>query len=50
MTGEVGKPASSAEDMLGLKKYIAKSAAEQERLRELIARNKEKDAFLMAHR
>nr|8GLV_Kg Chain Kg, DHC_N2 domain-containing protein [Chlamydomonas reinhardtii] len=50
MTGEVGKPSTTAEELLALKKYIAKSAQDQERLREAIARNKEKDDFLLLHR
>ncbi|KAG2490029.1 hypothetical protein HYH03_011494 [Edaphochlamys debaryana] len=50
MAGEVCKPSSTAEELLALKKYIAKSSQDQERLREAIARNKEKDDFLMGHR
>ncbi|GLI65190.1 hypothetical protein VaNZ11_008652 [Volvox africanus] len=50
MTGEVGKTSNTAEELLALKKYIAKCSQDQERLREAISRNKEKDDFLMMHR
>jgi hypothetical protein len=50
MTGELGKPSHNAEEMLALKKYMAKCAQDQERLREVITVNKEKDDFLTAHR
>ncbi|KXZ48211.1 DHC-9 protein [Gonium pectorale] len=50
MTGEVGKTSNNAEELLALKKYIAKCSQDQERLRDAIARNKEKDDFLMMHR
>lgn len=50
MTGEVGKTSNTAEELLALKKYIAKCSQDQERLRDAIARNKEKDDFLLMHR
>ncbi|GFR45764.1 hypothetical protein Agub_g7181 [Astrephomene gubernaculifera] len=50
MTGEVGKISNTAEELLALKKYITKCSQDQERLREAIARNKEKDDFMMSHR
>ena len=50
MTGEVGKPSHSGEEVLALKRYIQKSGTDQERLRDTLGRNKDKDDFLMAHR
>jgi hypothetical protein len=50
MTSEVGKVSSSGEQVLALKKYIAKCNQDQERLRDTIHHNKEKDEFLMSHR
>lgn len=50
MTTEVGKVSTSGEQVLALKKYIAKCNQDQERLRDTIQANKEKDEFLMQHR
>ncbi len=50
MTAEMAKPSTCAEEMLALKKYMAKSAQDQERLRDTIQQNKDKDDFLMLHR
>lgn len=50
MTLEVGKPSHSGEEALGLKKYMTKAHSDQEKLRESITRNREKEEFLMAHR
>jgi hypothetical protein len=50
MVAEMGKPCSSGEEVLALKKYLTRSVTDQERLRELIQRNKEKDDFLAGHR
>ncbi|MEW5311652.1 MAG: hypothetical protein WDW38_003348 [Sanguina aurantia] len=50
MTLEVGKASHSGEEALGLKKYMTKAHSDQEKLREVICRNREKEEFLMAHR
>lgn len=50
MTLEVGKASHSGEEALGLKKYMTKALSDQEKLREVIVRNREKEEFLMAHR
>lgn len=50
MTVEVGKASHSGEEALGLKRYLTKAHSDQERLREGISRNREKEDFLMAHR
>lgn len=50
MTLEVGKASHSGEEALGLKRYLTKAHSDQERLREGICRNREKEDFLMAHR
>lgn len=50
MTAEVGKASASGEQVLALKKYIAKCNQDQERLRDTITANKEKDEFLVGHR
>ncbi len=40
----------SSEEVLALKRYIQKSNADMDKLREQIAANKGKDDFLMGHR
>ena len=50
MSVEVLKPCHNTEDVIALKKYIQKAQADQERHKEVIAHNKEKDEFLLAHR
>ena len=50
MMTEVGKVSHTGEEVLALKKLIQKCNVDQERLREQIQANKEKDEFLMGHR
>lgn len=40
----------SSEEVLALKRFIQRSAQDQERLKEVITRNKERDEFLYKHR
>ena len=40
----------SSEEVLALKRFIQRSAQDQERLKEVIAQNKERDEFMYAHR
>lgn len=40
----------SSEEVLALKRFIQRCAQDQERLKELIAQNKERDEFMFAHR
>lgn len=47
---QVGKVSHSGEEVLALKRLIQRCTADQEKLREQIGRNKDKDEFLMAHR
>lgn len=47
---EVAKVSHTSEDVIALKKYIQKSNSDMERLRDDIATNRERDAFLVEHR
>lgn len=40
----------TSEEVLALKRFIQRCAQDQERLKELIAQNKERDEFMFKHR
>jgi len=50
MMSEVGKVSHSSEEVLALKRFIQRCAQDQERLKEIIAQNKERDEFMYNHR
>ncbi|KAF5833108.1 hypothetical protein DUNSADRAFT_10689 [Dunaliella salina] len=50
MMTEVGKVSHSSEEVLALKRFIQRCAQDQERLKEIIAQNKERDEFMYSHR
>jgi hypothetical protein len=47
---QVGKVSHSGEEVLALKRLIQRCTSDQEKLREQIGRNKDKDEFCMSHR
>jgi hypothetical protein len=50
MTAEVGKACNSGEEVLALKKFISKCNLDNEKLKDVIAVNKNRDDFLLKFR
>jgi hypothetical protein len=50
MTAEVGKACNSGEEVLALKKFISKCSVDNEKLKDVIAVNKNRDDFLLKFR
>ena len=50
MAAEVLKVCHNTDEVIALKKYIQKANLDQEKMREVIQGNKNKDEFLTVHR
>jgi hypothetical protein len=50
MSTEVSKVSHTTEEVIALKKYIQRANQDQEKLKEIIQKNKDRDEFLMNHR